>query len=251
MNICGSACRRPGSPKFRDPGNDGHAFLLFQVNTEPDLAPWMVGVQEVCAVQSAWFAFNMAPGYQQDFTYTLWHDPTCNGNYGNHMATVGPNDGPLEVFLLPPSTYHSGSYPAEARKVQCRDKLGWGFEWRACNTHLVPSDLGSPTAQAPFVRMVAGLGNSITTGDFSIPNTSDTDGWSWPQVWEVDNILRRRTALFNTMTDTTLESKIDYIFRRNTWFPYRSTRYSCTTQFERSFNAEFTDHCYLSARLWN
>jgi len=99
--------------------------------------------------------------------------------------------------------------------------------------------------------MVAGLGNSITTGDFSIPNTSDTDGWSWPQVWEVDNILRRRTALFNTMTDTTLESKIDYIFRRNTWFPYRSTRYSCTTQFERSFNAEFTDHCYLSARLWN
>ena len=252
QNVCGAHCRRPGEPNFRLPGHDGHVFLLYMVNTEPAPAPWLVGVQEVCAMQGAWLAFNMASGYSHDFTYTKYYDEGCSGQYGNHMATVGPHAGGIEVLTYLASTYSGGTVPAEARRIQCRNKQGWGFGWRACNTHLVPTNAGSPTEQAAFARVMGGNGSVIAVGDFNIPNaTNPTSTWHWPVIWEVDSTNRRFTALLEHVMDSTVESKIDYIFRNSAWLPGHSARTSCQTVQHRLNTAAFTDHCYLSARLWN
>lgn len=203
-------------------------------------------------MQGAWLAFNLASGYSHDFTYTIYSHEGCSGQYGNHMATVGPHAGNLEVLTYPASTYAGGTIPGEARRIQCRNKQGWGFNWRACNTHLVPPNGGSPTEQAAFARVMSGNGNVITTGDFNIPNADGpTTNWYWPVNWEADNVNRRFTALLSTRTAATIEHKIDYVFRNSNWLPGRSARTSCLTTQHRLNTAAFTDHCYLSAHLWN
>lgn len=58
----------------------------------------------------------------------------------------------------------------------------------------------------------------IVGGDFKVAPPVNN---GWPNSWEADQSLAR-TALLATMSDTTLENKIDYVFPRQRVSPRAS-----------------------------
>lgn len=240
LNICGVQCTRPESDLYR--GGSPTTFLRTMVALEGTL-PVLIAAQEVCSLQALHLTGTLPGSYQHDFARSIYHHDGCPGGFGNYLATAGPNVGPLETYYFPLGTYNGS--PGELRFIMCRNKQGIGFQWRACNTHLVPTGGGDTVLQAQYASLFEGGGQfRMTAGDFNLrPDQIPTT--SWPLTTEIDQSLRF-TFLPQRPPNNNPDRKLDYVFAPRAWLFCRTATTSCLTTSARAVTNAHVDHCYLS-----
>lgn len=246
LNICGAYCHRPNKSNYRTKW--GHDLLVFYVMSE-NPAPWLVTAQETCGVQSWSVGSTLSSrGYLGRYFPTLGYNTVCQGSFGDSLWAIGPDVGGPGSFQFSASTHDGQVLPDEKRQVGCQQKQNFGFTWFGCVLHTVDTANGDPYAQAAEAAWVTGsTATRIVGGDFNVAPPVNN---GWPNSWEADQSLAR-TALLATMSDTTLENKIDYVFSPTAWFPASVGVTSCSTAAARSSTAQYTDHCYLLSTFSN
>lgn len=241
-NMCVDYCHRPGTPQNREPNNPVD-FVYNQVVAAPT-TPWIVGLQETCTL-SMWDL-----GNRLQSRGVVWHffaDTTgapqtsgcMNGNFGDGLLTIGGN---LNNGLA----YPLGS----GKNMNCVYKQGFGFTWSACTLHLSSDrSVAAPQSSSAYASRNSIGSNVIVAGDFNL-NPGQLNP-RWPVSEDVDAARigtitsstypggsSSWTALYTTVTDTSLDEKIDYVFARPTFFPNGKSG-------ARTCDRYFTGHCYL------
>lgn len=238
-NLCGDRCHRNDTDPYFKPG-DPNAQVVFMASAVPT-TPWLIGLTEACRTNVYVITVRLADkGVFGNFFSSSGAPktaPCMQYGFGNGLITIGGT-----IDRLAPRPLGSG------HTLDCLYKQGFGFTWTACVAHLIAShpDLAcQELAEAHAWRDYwDSLGQHvIVAGDLNL-NPAQVAGGSpctasqaWSTTEDVDYPDLAPTFELRTPTDSTAETKIDWIFARTSWFPSSSGATACA--------GDKSDHCYL------